>query len=209
MRSLNCFWVFLSLWLFGCASQRMLLEQQTAQIAQLQDSLNVLRDSLAFYDYIDSGRYDQDMRALREMINRLRYELALCQEGGLRLATEPVDVLFATASATLTEAGKRRLDQIAEQLQRFPDRPIRIEGYTDSTPVGARLQERYPSNWELAAARAAAVARYLIEVRGFAAERFEVVSYGPTRPIGPNDTAEGRRLNRRIIIRVLPAPSAP
>lgn len=209
MRSLNCFWGLLSFCLVGCASQRMLVEQQAAQITQLQDSLRALHDSLAFYDYIDSGRYDQDMRSLRETLNQLRYALALCQEGGVRVATELVDDLFAAASATLTEAGKQRLNQVAAQLQRFPNRPIRVEGYADSMPVGARLQERYPSNWELAAARAAAVARYLIEVRGFAAERFEVVSYGPTRPIGPNDTAEGRRLNRRIVIRVLPTPEAP
>ncbi|WP_397546818.1 flagellar motor protein MotB [Rhodothermus marinus] len=188
----------------GCATQRALVEQQAAHIAQLQDSLAVLRDSLAFYDYIDSGRYDQDMRSLRETVDRLRYELAVCRDGGLRVAVELADDLFAPASATLTDRGRRRLDALAERLARFPEHRFRIEGYTDNVPIGDRLKERFPSNWELAAARAAAVARYFIEAHGFDPERFEVVSYGPTRPIGPNDTPEGRRLNRRVVIRALP-----
>jgi len=188
----------------GCATQRALVEQQAARIAQLQDSLAVLRDSLAFYDYIDSGRYAQDMRSLRETIDRLRYELAVCQDGGLRVAVELADDLFAPASATLTDRGRRRLDALAERLARFPEYRFRIEGYTDSVPISNRLKERFPSNWELAAARAAAVARYFIEAHGLDPERFEVVSYGSTRPIGPNDTPEGHRLNRRVVIRALP-----
>ncbi len=190
----------------GCLTQRTLLEQQAARIAQLQDSLAVLQDSLAFYDYIDSGRYDQEMRTLRETLDRLRYELAVCQDGGLRLAVELADDLFAPASAMLTDRGRKRLDALVERLQRFSDHRIRIEGYADSVPIGGRLRDRFPSNWELAAARAAAVARYFIGTHGINPERIEVVSYGPTRPIGPNDTAEGRRLNRRVVIRVLPLP---
>ncbi len=188
----------------GCATQQVLVEQQAAQIAQLQDSLAVLHDALAFYDYIDSGRYDQDMRSLRETVDRLRYELAVCQDGGLRVAVELADDLFAPTSAALTDRGRRLLDALAERLVRFPEYRFRIEGYTDNVPIGDRLKERFPSNWELAAARAAAVARYFIEAHGLDPERFEVVSYGPTRPIGPNDTPEGRRLNRRVVIWALP-----
>lgn len=188
----------------GCITQRAWVEQQAAQIIQLQDSLAVLRDSLAFYDYIDSGRYDQDMRSLHETIDRLRYELAVCRDGGLRVAVELVDDLFAPASATLTDRGRRRLDLLAELLARFPSHRFRIEGYTDNVPIGNRLKDRFPSNWELAAARAAAVARYFIEAHGLNPERIEVVSFGPMHPIGPNDMAEGRRLNRRIVIRALP-----
>ncbi len=188
----------------GCVTQQALVAQQAARIAQLQDSLAVLRDSLAFYDYIDAGRYDQDMRSLRETVDRLRYKLAVCRDGGLRVAVELADELFAPASATLTGRGRRRLDALAEQLARFPAYRFRIEGYTDSVPIGNRLKERFPSNWELAAARAAAVARYFIEAHGLEPERFEIVSFGPTRPIGPNDTPEGRQLNRRVVIRALP-----
>ncbi|SHK61736.1 OmpA/MotB family protein [Rhodothermus profundi] len=190
--------------LTGCATQRLLVEQQAARIAQLEDSLAVLRDSLAFYDYIDSGQYAQDLRSLYETIDRLRYELAVCRDGGLRLAVELADDLFAPASAVLTDRGRQRLDALARRLHQFPEHRIRIEGYTDNVPIGARLKDRFPSNWELAAARAAAVARYFIDVHGLNPERLEVVSYGPTHPIGPNDTAEGRRLNRRVVIRAMP-----
>lgn len=190
--------------LSGCVTQRPLVEQQMAQIAQLQDSLAMLRDSIAFYDYIDSGRYDQDMRTLRETADRLRYELAVCRDGGLRVAVELADDLFAPASATLTNQGRLRLDAIANRLASLPAHRFRIEGYTDNVPIGDRLKDRFPSNWELAATRAAAVARYLMEVHGLDPERIEIVSFGPTHPIGPNDTPEGRRLNRRLVIRALP-----
>lgn len=113
-----------------------------------------------------------------------------------------VDELFQPASATLSEVGKAILDRIAYEIARQPESlHIRVEGHADSTPPGPTIRERWPSNWDLAAARASAVARYLAE-KGLSESRFEVVSYGSTRPIAPNDTPQNRARNRRIVVLV-------
>ncbi|HEX9815165.1 MAG TPA: OmpA family protein, partial [Myxococcota bacterium] len=74
---------------------------------------------------------------------------------------------------------------------------IAVEGHTDDVPVA----RRYPSNWELAAARASSVVRLMVEL-GVGPERFKVVSRGEFAPIASNETAEGRAKNRRIEIQL-------
>ena len=111
-----------------------------------------------------------------------------------------VDDLFDPASATISTVGKAILDRLAYEIGRLPETArVRVEGHADSTVPGASLRDRFPTNWELAAARAAAVARYLSE-KGIAENRFEVVSFGSTRPVAPNDTPQNRSRNRRIVV---------
>ncbi len=111
-----------------------------------------------------------------------------------------VDDLFTPATATLSDVGKAILDRLAYEISRLPETArVRVEGHADATPPGPTIRERFPTNWELAAARAAAVARYLSE-KGLAETRLEVVSFGSTRPIAPNDTPQNRSRNRRIVV---------
>jgi chemotaxis protein MotB len=81
-----------------------------------------------------------------------------------------------------------------------------VEGHADSTPLSESLQERFPSNWELSSARAATVVRRLIDLTSLNSGQFAAVGYGATDPVATNNTARGRRQNRRIRIAVLPAP---
>ncbi len=74
---------------------------------------------------------------------------------------------------------------------------IAVEGHTDNVPVA----RRYPSNWELAAARASSVVRLMIEL-GVEPERLKVVSRAEFAPIASNDNATGRAKNRRIEIQL-------
>lgn len=111
-----------------------------------------------------------------------------------------VDDLFTPATATLSDIGKAILDRLAYEIARLPESArVRVEGHADSTPPGPTIRERFPTNWELAAARAAAVARYLAE-KGIVETRLEVVSFGATRPVAPNDTPQNRSRNRRIVV---------
>ena len=110
------------------------------------------------------------------------------------------DELFAPASANLTGDGEALLDRVAYELGRAaPDRRVRVEGHGDATPPGPTIRDRYPSNWELSSARAAAVVRYLVG-RGMAENRFEVVGLAATRTVAPDDTPAGRARNRRIVV---------
>lgn len=120
------------------------------------------------------------------------------------------DLYFESGSAQLTPEGVEKLKGIAARLKRdYPERTIRVEGYTDDKPIGDKLKDKFPSNWELSAARAAAVVRHLQWTHDIDPERFEVVGFGPYQPLASNETAEGRQENRRVRIAVLPDPEPP
>lgn len=103
------------------------------------------------------------------------------------------DLLYPVGTAKLSAAGKRILARIADLLS-HNSYPVSVEGYTDNTPIH---NQRFPSNWELSAARATNVTRYLI-TQGVAAGRLSAVGYGDTRPRADNATAAGRARNRRV-----------
>ena len=181
------------------------VDERALALDSLQDRVDALYDSLTFYDGIDSGLYDRQQRALRDEIERLRYQVAVCNDGGTTLTVLQVDELFAPSSAELAENGAQRLADLADLMQRsYAGRLFRIEAHSDSTAVGAGVQERYPSNWELSAARAATIVRHLTALYALDPAQFEVVSHGATRPITSNETREGRSLNRRVRVVVLP-----
>jgi chemotaxis protein MotB len=117
-------------------------------------------------------------------------------------------LLFPSGGVQLSEDAKVALAKIAELIRPLPNE-LRIEAHTDDVPTDSAT---YPTNWDLSAARAVAVARYLIEAEGIEAGNLSVLGYGEHRPLYPNDTREHRALNRRADILILypaarPAPS--
>jgi chemotaxis protein MotB len=105
------------------------------------------------------------------------------------------DVLFASGSAELNQAGRSVLGKVAQRLKEIPHL-VEVRGHTDSVPIRSG---RFPSNWELAGARASGVVRYLAEHQ-VDPHRLVSVSYGEYVPIATNETPEGRQKNRRIEI---------
>jgi chemotaxis protein MotB len=114
----------------------------------------------------------------------------------------PHDVLFESGSSALTSEGQELVTELVRELEQQPYQ-IAVLGFTDNVPVGPRLAERYPSNWELAGARAASVVR-LMDSEGIPASQLVAVSRGETGAIATNDTPEGRAENRRIDVRIRP-----
>ncbi|MFW6379857.1 MAG: OmpA/MotB family protein [Halorhodospira sp.] len=104
-------------------------------------------------------------------------------------------VLFNTGEAELQQTGQAAIDELVPILSATGAR-ISIEGHTDNIPIST---ERHPSNWELSAARASAVLRYLV-AQGIQPQRLRAIGYGAIRPIAENDTAQGRAENRRVEI---------
>jgi chemotaxis protein MotB len=86
-------------------------------------------------------------------------------------------------------------------LKEVADRDIGIEGHTDNQPI---KYSGWKSNWELSMARATSVLHYLVDKKGLAPQRVAATGYGEYRPVATNDTEEGRRLNRRVEIVILP-----
>ncbi|MCA3271186.1 MAG: peptidoglycan -binding protein [Roseomonas sp.] len=115
------------------------------------------------------------------------------------------EVLFAPASAELSEAGIRQLRDIASVLAEVtPLIPadvawvLRVDGHADRNPIRSA---RFASNWELAAARAIAVAQILI-AEGLPANRVAATSFGDAQPIDPGDSPQAFARNRRIELRL-------
>ena len=109
-------------------------------------------------------------------------------------------ILFDSGSVEINEKGKQLLLIVAESVRAQKDESILVEGHTDNRPLGATLKEKFPSNWELSAARAAAVVRFLQKEGRLQPERLAAHGYSYYRPVASNKHEEGRRQNRRIEI---------
>lgn len=197
----------------GCAPARLAsestprLDSLRSENATLRARLRRLEDSLQFREDLETGQYYRDLRTLKDRLNRLTFEVRTLRNGGQTVRLLPADSLFEPGTATLTAAGEKRLQPVSALLQTtYPTRTIRIEGHTDDVPLGETLQDRFASNWELSCARATTVVRHLTEHSTLDPARFTAVGYGSTNPVASNETARGRRRNRRVRIAVLPSP---
>jgi chemotaxis protein MotB len=122
-----------------------------------------------------------------------------------RLTINMVDrVLFDSGQAQVKPAGIKVLKQVGDVLKTVTDKQIRIEGHTDNVPISSKLQDRFKTNWELSAARATTVVRYLIDQGGADRQYLSAVGYADTHPLASNDSEEGRSSNRRIEIVLYP-----
>ena len=133
-------------------------------------------------------------------------QAAVTRDGGTTLVSIPASSLFSSNSLTLRHEAAMLLDLLATALKLHPEQPIQVVGYSDDSPVGGSLRRYYPSNWELAAVRAGAVAGELMRTYQVEPTRVMIASRGPMEPAAENDTPEGRDANRRIVIRILPPP---
>ncbi len=104
-------------------------------------------------------------------------------------------VMFPPGKSRMTYTGDEIIKQVFDILKQFSYQ-VKIEGHTDNAPIRT---ERFPSNWELSAARAAEVARKLVRA-GFNPTQLSIEAFAQYRPKVPNDSREGRATNRRIEI---------
>jgi chemotaxis protein MotB len=114
-------------------------------------------------------------------------------------------ILFNSGSVQINPRGQELLLEFAESFRENGSQNIVVEGHTDNVNVGAALKKRFPSNWELSTARAAAVARFFQEKAGLEPERLSATGYSYFRPVALNDSEEGRSQNRRIEILLVPS----
>jgi chemotaxis protein MotB len=182
------------------ASEKETLE---ARLAQLQDQEKALGSQLKQHEEEarqSKATYDGLLGSLKKELEAGQIQVQQMRDGlSVNVAQE---ILFASGSAALDKSGKEILQRVAEQLKQTTYQIV-ITGHTDNKPIGAGLVNRYPTNWELAGARAASVVRLFVE-SGLPATRLIAASMGETRPAAPNDTAEGRAKNRRIELRMRP-----
>ena len=127
-------------------------------------------------------------------------QLTVSIEKGRIVINLPDNVLFATGHSNVNQEGQEALKQIATVLKEFSDRSFQVEGHTDNVPMKSA---RYPSNWELSTARALNVVHLMVQ-EGVDAKNISAAGFGEFQPRADNEEKEGRALNRRIEIIMLP-----
>jgi chemotaxis protein MotB len=143
-----------------------------------------------------------------QLVDKMKSEIAKGQvtisELQGRLTVNMVDaILFDSGRAEVKPEGLVVLGKVIEILKSVNDKAIRIEGHTDAIPISGSLVQRYPTNWELSAARAINVARYL-QKQAINPAQLSAAGFGEFKPVADNATVEGRAKNRRIEIVLVP-----
>ncbi|MBA4849282.1 OmpA family protein [Emticicia sp. BO119] len=136
------------------------------------------------------------------MLDRLATDLVSATTGkadilrtgeGINITFQP-DFYFESSSEQLTPDAKSLLNEVSGVLNRYPYTEVFIEGHADSS--GNQLK-----NKKLSENRAKSVALYM-KAQGVVAERLAIAGYGATRPLASNETPEGRRKNRRVLVKI-------
>lgn len=159
---------------------------------------------------VSASRYNHMLQEREALEASLRAEISADQvkidelEDGIRVRMSD-ELLYVPGSVELHAKGRAALGKVAGQLTSMAAQGYEIDvvGNTDDVPVGPKLAERYPTNWDLAGARAALVVRYLQD-GGVDPAKLRGISAGQYHPVAPNDTAAGRARNRRTELLMRP-----
>lgn len=159
---------------------------------------------------VSAGTYNSMLQQQQAIEAALRSEIASDQveiqqlENGIRVRMSS-DLLYRSGSVELSEPGRAALDKVAPQLAQSEAQSFQVDvvGNTDDVPIGPELTERYPTNWELAGARASLVVRHL-QAKGVPPRTLEAVSNGQYHPVASNDSPAGRAKNRRTDLLMRP-----
>jgi chemotaxis protein MotB len=170
-----------------------LLAAQAALIDELAKSKKRLEAAKAELEK-RSTEYEQLASSLKGEIQAGRIELSELK--GKMTVKMKDKILFASGSATIGKEGIDALRKVAEALRNVRGKVIRVEGHTDNDPTNGPT---FQDNWDLSAKRALAVVRNLQQA-GVDPTKLTGAGYGEFQPIGPNDSPEGKSLNRRIEI---------
>ncbi len=189
-------------------AQQSKLQGQLADLvkdrSRLKESTEQLQRALA---ELAQRKAEADKR-VAEFRNLLARFKSLIDAGKLRVKIAdgrmvlelPSDVLFDSGSAKLSKDGTTAVQQVASVLTTMTDRRFQVEGHTDNLPIKTA---QFPSNWELAAARALGVVKAMAEA-GMDSRTLSAASFGEFHPAASNTTDKGRAENRRIEIVLVP-----
>jgi chemotaxis protein MotB len=150
------------------------------------------------------GTYDQLVASMKDEIKQGQINITQMAD---RLSVTMVDkILFPSGEVEITPEGVAILTRIGEIIKNTRGEIIRVEGHTDNVRIAPRLQQKFPTNWELSTTRATNVVRFLQDQIGIEGARLRAVGMSEYHPVASNETREGRGQNRRIEIALLPGP---
>jgi len=190
-------------------SRILSLEQENArhqdQVDELQDRLSdLVGEKASVESKVDrlQTTYDALIADLKEQIEKREVTIESFEK---RISVSFVDrILFDFGKETITPDGREVLEKVGGILKEVQGRQIRVIGHTDDIPILPEYRYRFPSNWELSAARAAAVVRHFERETGLDPKNLETVGRSFYHPVASNETADGRSQNRRVEIIIAP-----
>lgn len=187
-----------------------ILDQQNQLTAMVRDSSSLktsIQDMQAALTALNEQRkqteariaeYKKLLASFQRLIDAGKLKVKVV--AGRMIVELPSDVLFSSGSVELSEGGRASIAEIGAILGTMKDRQFQIEGHTDDQPIKTT---RFPNNWALAAGRAISVAEILVK-SGLSPTNVSAASFGEYRPVTSNAKPEGRSLNRRIEIVLVP-----
>lgn len=168
------------------------------KVAELTAANDALSAALTAQERKLAAAVDQLRRQLKVEVER--GDIDIIQYRDVMIVNIKDSIGFQPDSAVLRPEFGPILTKVAEAFSSFPDKVIRVEGHTAVAP------SRWSNSWDLGAARAVGVVRYLQERAGVDPTRLVALSFGEHRPLEPNLTEEQRKRNRRVEIVLVDRP---
>jgi chemotaxis protein MotB len=175
------------------------IKEVIAQLSEKDKYINGVRDAMTKKDSINLA-----------LAFQLKKDLAAgIQDEDIQIEVEKTVVyisiadkmLFKSGSATVSDRAKEVLGKVATVVNSKPEMEVQVEGYTDNVPISTKNMQ---DNWDLSVARATSVVRVLQNDFAVAPGRLIAAGRSEYVPLATNDTAEGRSINRRTRIVILP-----
>lgn len=148
------------------------------------------------FDFASSSK---GKATIEKIVGKINGVTVFSDERGIVVRVFEGKPMYETGKADLNPTFIKLLISLAGRIKTITN-PIRIEGHTDNVPIH---NAQFASNWELSAARAINVLRFLVEKRGISAKRICAVGYADTHGIARNDSPRNKALNRRVEIVIL------
>ena len=193
---MTMFILFAVLYIYQSGHREFEFRQEKANLHTSKQGENLVAPTAP--PKIPSHIFDETKNAIQEDFINSFSSVEFVKDKAIRISIA-ADLLFDVGNAQLKTPAKFQLQQIATVLNQS-NLAINVAGHTDITPIHSAL---YPTNWELSAARACKVARFMIEACGVAENRFFLTAHSYHQPIRENDTHINRSLNRRVDIMLM------
>jgi chemotaxis protein MotB len=177
------------------------LRQQVAEMRvenkKLNDDISELQKAKEEKVKEVSGTYEQLLANMKSEI--AKGQVTISDLKGKLTVNMEAAILFDSGRADVKPEGLEILGKMVETLKKVSDKAIRIEGHTDVVQITGGLARTFPTNWELSAARAINVTKFL-QQQGIDPRNLSAAAFAEHKPVADNSTKEGRAKNRRIEI---------
>ena len=180
------------------------ISEARRQVSELKDENSGLKADIAELQRVKEEKVKEVSGTYEKLLDNMKNEIAKGQvtiselKGKLTVNMEAA-ILFDSGRADVKPDGLDILNKMVETLKNVSDKAIRVEGHTDTVQITGVLARTFPTNWELSAARAINVAKFL-QQRGIDPRNLSATAFAEYKPVADNDTKEGRVRNRRIEI---------